>query len=122
MRRRRAYRHSGPRLVSPYGREKATPRWRRLVGCFCLLAALCLTLASAALVFSAPLVSLGRPPVETEAAQQPRPTLPPETIIAIDSAPARPDPDGPGQRPTISPARMLELLATPPDPAAGPAS
>ncbi|MDE2855191.1 MAG: M23 family metallopeptidase [Chloroflexota bacterium] len=112
MRRRRSYRRSGPKLISPYARAEALPRWRRLAGCFCLLAAVCLTLAAAALVFTAPPVSVAGPPRATEAAEQ----LPqPETIIAEDAAPAQDDHASPDERPTISPAQIFELLATPPE-------
>ena len=117
MRRRRTYRRSGPKLVSPHAGAEALPRWRRLVGCFCLLAALCLTLAAAVLVFTAPPVSVASPPVATEALERPGPTAQTETVIADDAEHAPQDPASPDERPTISPAQIFELLATPPDPA-----
>lgn len=115
MRRRRAYRRSGPTLVSPYGRAEALPRWRRLLGWLCLLAAIALTAAAAYLVISAPPGIIAAPVVVTADAFKATPTLLPETVIAEDPAPARHPAGNPARRPTISPAQILELLATPPD-------
>ncbi|MCY3832130.1 MAG: M23 family metallopeptidase [Chloroflexi bacterium] len=118
MRRRRAYRHSGPTLVSPYGRAEALPRWRRLVGWLCLLAAIGLTTAAAYLVISAPALTVAAPVVVTEDAFKTTPTLLPETVIVAEAPSTRP-PANPAERPTISPAQILELLATPPEISAG---
>jgi len=57
---------------------------------------------------------VGGPARATEVAEQ----LPqPGTSVAEDAAPAQDDQASPDERPTIGPAQVLELRATPPDPA-----
>ncbi len=118
MRRGRQYRRSGPTLVSPYGPTSALPRWRRLAGWLCLIAAIGFTVGSAYLVVTAPPVSVASPVVVTDEAATSAPTLLPETVIASEQTAAPVDGSASVQQPTVSAAQMLRLLATPPDPAA----
>jgi murein DD-endopeptidase MepM/ murein hydrolase activator NlpD len=74
--------------------------------------------AAGYLVVTAPPVSVTSPPPATDEAKEPQPTPLPETIIAAES-PAPPGPAKPARQPTISPAQILELLATPLDASAG---
>ena len=120
MRRRRSQRPSGPIPVSPYRPSRPLPRWRRRFGCLCLLSAIGLAIAAAYLVVSAPPITVASPVLPTDEASDQTPTLLPETIIAkaeptvMSQDVERP----PAMQPTISPAQILALLATPPDPAA----
>ena len=118
MRRRRSQRQSGPISVSPYRPLKPLPRWRRRFGCLCLLSAICLAIAAVYLVLSAPPLTVASPALATDEASGQTPTLVPETVIAAEPTVIPQDAEQPTGQPTISPARILELLATPPEPAA----
>jgi len=118
MRRRRSQRQSGPIQVSPYRPSYTLPRWRRLFGWFCLLSAIGLSLSAIYLVVTAPPVTVASPVVVTDEAENPTPTLLPETVIAAEPDSAMQDAEAPAEQPTISAAQILELLATPPDPSA----
>ncbi len=118
MRRRRSQRQSGPIQVSPYGSSKSLPRWRRLLGWFCLLLAIGLSLSAVYLVLTAPPVTVASPVAVTDDARNPTLTLLPETVIAAEPTIAMQDAEPAAEQPTISAAQILELLATPPDPSA----
>ena len=115
MRRSRQFRRSGPTLVSPYGGRETLPRWRRLFGYFLLLAAIALAGGSIFLIVTAPPVSVASPVIVTDEALKATPTLLPETVIASEPNAAPIDAATADQQPTISPAQILTLLATPPD-------
>ena len=111
-----SFHHSQPQRLDPHAADTALPRWRRFVAWLCLLAAICLSFAAVILVVSAPPLSqAGGVIAATDAQAQPTATLAPVTQIV--EAPGSPqidaEPDGP---PTLSPAQILELLATPPQP------
>ena len=115
-----AYQGSRPTRLTPYGRRAIIPRWRRLFGWFCLIAAFGLIVATGLLVVSAP------PPVSEASADSvgtngqatPTRTLLPETVIA--AAPiANTSPEPAGALPTLSAADIAALLATPLKPVEG---
>ncbi len=118
MRRRRSQRPSGPIPVSPYRPPRSLPRWRRRFGCLCLLSAISLSIAAVYLVVSAPPITVASPAMATDEASGLTPTLLPETVIAAEPTVIPQEAEAPAEQPTISPAQILELLATPPDPAA----
>ncbi len=104
-RRRRAYRRSGPTLVTPHRQSDAMPRWRRILGWFCLLAAIGFCGSAVYLVATTPSAIQADPAFADES--PPTAQAAPQTRVA----PASPAPD---ESASVSHARMLELLATPP--------
>ena len=115
----RRSRESGPIQVSPYRQPVAPPRWRRLFGCVCLLAALLFTATAIVLIATAPPVAVASPVAATDDAEDPTPTLLPETVVAAAPITAMQEPEASFRQPTISAAQILALLATPPEAAAG---
>ena len=118
MRRRRSYRRSGPTLVSPYRPSASLPRWRRFIAWLCLLAAIALAAAAGHLVITAPPVSVASPVIVPGESAIDAPTTAPATAAAQPTA-RPPDLAPPAEQPTMSAAQILDLLATPPDPAPG---
>lgn len=106
-----AFHSSQPTRLTPHGADAATPRWRRLVGWLCLLGAICLSFTAVWLVLTAPPISQASEVAATEEQAQPTATLPPATLIVEAPAQAGALPIA---GPTLSAARILELLATPP--------
>ena len=106
------YHRSQPTRLSPYAAAAPLPKWRRFMSWFCLLAALCLVFAAVILAVTAPPVSgASEVAVSPARATATVPRLPPTQIaeapeFAVDSA----------SPPTLSPAQILTLLATPPQP------
>ena len=115
MRRRR----SGPILVSPYAPSNAPSRGRRFFGWLCLFIALCLALSAAYLLASAPAAARSgggaSPALASATANKASATPLPETAPASEPTAALPDAQAPAKLPTISPAQIRDLLATPPD-------
>lgn len=111
MRRRRSNRRSGPTLVSPYRPARALPRWRRLVGWLCLLAAIGVAGAALYLVVSAPPLTGASPALARDEAASQAPTA----HTATAAAEPTPEAERRAEQPTISAAQILDLLATPPD-------
>ncbi len=119
MRQKQLYESSQPTLISPYAPADRQPRWRRrLLGWFCLFAAVCLLGAAAFLLISAPSVSTASAfpasPVNRDA-DAPSPAAssdanPVAQPSAVDSG------AGPALQSSLSAAQILALLATPPAP------
>ena len=109
MSRFREYHSSRPKRLAPYADAGPLPRWRRLVSIFLLLAALGLLLAAVMLLVSAPpatQASEAHATAEPATATQPR--QPATRIVEA------PNPEL--AQPALSAERILELLATPPQP------
>lgn len=102
---------SQPTRLTPYATETPLPRWRRLVSFLCLFFAICLSFAAVILVVTAPPISQASEVAATPAGATATLTRMPVTQVA--EAPEQAATDA---LPTLSAARILELLATPPQP------
>ena len=113
------FHRSQPTLISPVAELEQLPRWRRLFGWFCLLAAIFLSAAAVILIVTVP------PPVTNASAAEldpgavttPTATPPLDTVAGAQPTAAQDD-VLPAAQPTLSAARIAELLATPPEPLA----
>ena len=113
------YNRSNPTLVSPYAAVHVLPFWRRALGWIFLLLALLLLIASAALILTAPDPGSSAAAGVVAVASQKSSAAATETETAHETAiPAPPigaASSEPEELPTLSPERIADLLATPPE-------
>ncbi len=113
------YNRSSPPLVSPYAAVNVLPFWRRALGWIFLLLALLLLIASTALILTAPdpgssagdgVVAVASQQSTSAATETEIPRKIDTPVAAIGAANSEPE-----ELPTLSPERIADLLATPPE-------